>query len=102
MVSPAPTSKTLRSASDSKICRASVQAAKATETALAPISVSVRTRLATEKDFWNNRSSSPDSDWPRCDSAKAFFTWPRICGSPSTRESNPLATRIRWLTASLP
>ena len=43
---------------DSKICRASVQAAKATDTALAPISVSVRTRFATEKDFWNMRSSS--------------------------------------------
>jgi hypothetical protein len=41
-----------------KICRARVQAAKATETALAPISVSVRTRLATENDFWNIRSSS--------------------------------------------
>jgi hypothetical protein len=29
-----------------------------TETALAPISVSVRTRFATENDFWNIRSSS--------------------------------------------
>ncbi len=49
MVSPAPTSNTVTLESDSKICRARVQAAKATETALAPISVSVRTRLATER-----------------------------------------------------
>lgn len=33
---------------------------------------------------------------------ESFFTCPRICGSPSTNESNPLATRIKWLTASLP
>jgi hypothetical protein len=55
---PAPTSITVTDESDSKIWRARVQAANATETALAPISVSVRTRLATENDFWNMRSSS--------------------------------------------
>ncbi len=32
--------------------------------------------------------------------AQASFTWPRICGSPSTSESSPVATRNRWRTAS--
>ena len=101
MVSPAPTSITVTVERDSKIWRARVQAAKATETALAPMSVSVRTRFATENDFWNMRSSSLAFRCPFCESANAFFTCPRICGSPSTSESSPLATRIRWLTASL-
>lgn len=69
---PAPTSSTVTLESDSKICRASVQAANATETALAPMSVSVRTRLATENDFWNIRSSSLTLRCPRLESAKAF------------------------------
>ena len=38
---------------------------------------------------------------PVLESANAFFTCPKICGSPNTSESSPLATRIRWLTASL-
>ena len=32
--------------------------------------------------------------------AQASFTWPRICGSPSTSESSPVATRNRCRTAS--
>ena len=32
--------------------------------------------------------------------AQACFTWPRICGSPSTSESSPVATRNRCRTAS--
>ena len=59
MVSPAPTSSTLVWERSEKIRRPRLTAAKATDTALAPISVSVRTRLATEKDFWNSRSSDP-------------------------------------------
>ena len=31
---------------------------------------------------------------------QASFTWPRICGSPSTSESSPAATRNRWRAAS--
>ena len=30
----------------------------------------------------------------------ASFIWPRICGSPSTMESRPLATRKAWRAAS--
>ena len=44
--------------------------------ALAPISVSVRTRFATEKVFWNMRSSSLVSAWPRCESAKVRTSAP--------------------------
>ena len=51
MVSPAPTNKMVNSLSDSKIWRAKLQAAYATDTALSPILVSVRTRFAVENVF---------------------------------------------------
>jgi len=41
-----------------KIWRARLTAAKATDTGLEPIAVSVRTVLATEKVCWNSRPSS--------------------------------------------
>ena len=54
-ISPAPISSTVLSSRVPKILRASSTAAKETETALLAISVSVRTRLATEKALCNRR-----------------------------------------------
>ena len=58
-----------------------------------PISVELRTSLATEKERWNSWCSvlpkvPADSAW-----RTASFICPRICGSPSTIESRPEATR---------
>ena len=72
------------------------------ETARRPTSVSVRTRLATPKAWlisaWSTGPTVP-ADWA---SAKASFTWPRICGSPRTMESRLAATRKACSTASSP
>src|SRR5262245_50943467 len=38
---------------------------------------------------------------PAADVWYASLTWPRICGSPTTRESRPAATRNRCATAAL-
>ena len=62
--------------------------------------VSVRARLAVAKACWNRRSSWLPSVPAARARAQASFTWPRICGSPSTSESSPVATRNRWRTAS--
>ena len=55
--------------------------------------------FATAKDFWKSLCSVA----PRvpADSAArtASFIWPRICGSPSTMESRPEATRNACRTA---
>jgi hypothetical protein len=59
VVSPAPISSAVLSPSSPKIWRARLTAANATDTGLDPISVSVRTCLATEKVCWNRRLSSP-------------------------------------------
>ena len=62
----------------------------------APISVLLRTCLATAKLRWNSwcnvLPSAPASSAART----AFFSWPRICASPSTMLSSPLATRKAW------
>ena len=57
MVSPAPISKAVCSLSLSKICCASCTAAKATDTGLEPMAVSVRTFLAAVKVCWNSLPS---------------------------------------------
>ena len=65
----------------------------------APISVLLRTCLATEKLRWNSWLSVV----PRLPAASAArtasFIWPRIWASPSTMESSPLATRKAWRAA---
>ena len=100
MVSPAPISSAVCSFRSPNICRASDTAANATETGLAPTSVSVRTCLATLKADWKSRVRSrptvPDSPAVR----KACLIWPRICGSPRIIESRPLHTLIRCWAAS--
>ncbi|MNI56464.1 hypothetical protein D3C73_1114700 [compost metagenome] len=100
MVSPAPTSSTVESSRRANAFCARRTAAEATDTGLAPTWVSVRARLATENVCWNSRSRRwPSRPWSRAVD-QASFTWPRICGSPSTIESSPVATRNRWRTAS--
>ncbi|XPE64311.1 hypothetical protein ACNKHU_07295 [Shigella flexneri] len=75
MVSPAPTSNTVTVEIDSKICRASVQAAKATEAQHAGTDICFSANaFRYEKDFWNMRSSSLAFIWPFCESANAFLT----------------------------
>jgi hypothetical protein len=102
LISPAPITSTRRPSSRSKIFLAMATASKLTDTAPSPMAVSVRTRLPTPNDEVNTRSSSgpthrrPDAAW------KASLTCPRICGSPTTAESNPAATRNRCATASRP
>ena len=45
---------------------------------------------------WSSGPIVPE-DWA---SAKASFTWPRICGSPTSIASRLAATRKTWWTAS--
>jgi hypothetical protein len=59
----------------------------------APISVEVRTSLATENERWNSWCSVVPSVPASSAWRTACFIWPRICGSPSTIESSPDATR---------
>ena len=68
----------------------------------APISVELRTSLATAKLRWNNwLRVLPRA--PACSAARtASLSWPRIWASPNTMESRPLATRKAWRAASLP
>ena len=66
----------------------------------APISVDVRTSLATENERWNNWCSVVPSVPAASASRTACFIWPRICGSPSTIESSPEATRKACRAAS--
>ena len=80
--------------------RASSTAAEPTDTAFSAMPVSVRTRLATENDLWKQRCSTrPDAPIAAA-SAYCSFSWPRICGSPTTIESRLEATRKRCRTAS--
>ena len=65
----------------------------------APISVALRTSLATENERWNSWlrvvPKAPASEAART----ASFICPRICGSPNTMELRPLATRKAWRAA---
>ena len=65
----------------------------------APISVELRTSLATAKDRWNSWLSVVPSAPAWSAARTASFIWPRIWGSPSTMESSPLATRKAWRAA---
>ena len=59
----------------------------------APISVLLRTSLATAKLRWKSWLSVVPKA-PAVSAARtASFIWPRIWASPSTIESRPLATR---------
>ncbi len=78
---------------------ASFTAAAAIEMDALPMSVCVRTSLATANVRWNNRFSTSPSDPAASAERTACFIWPRICGSPNTIESSPLATRNAWVTA---
>ncbi len=70
-----------------KIFSPSSTAAKDTDTACRPTSVSVRTFLAT-LNAWDMRAcSSGPTVFADCASANASFTCPRICGSPTIIES---------------
>ena len=53
----------------------------------------VRTSLATANVRWNRRFSTRPSEPADSAERTACFICPRICGSPSTIESSPLATR---------
>ena len=99
IISPAPISSSLWFEIDGKIRSASFTAAAAIEIDALPMSVCVRTSLATANVRWKRRLSTrpsvpADSAW-----RTACFIWPRICGSPSTIESRPLATRNACVTA---
>ena len=99
IISPAPTRSSRWSAIDGKMRSASFTAAAAIEIDALPMSVCVRTSLATAKVRWNRRFSTRPSDPAACAERTACFIWPRICGSPRTIESRPLATRNAWVTA---
>ena len=77
---------------------ASFTEAAAMDTTLAPIEVFVRTSFATAKERWNSRFSVVPSVPAASAERTASFIWPRICGSPSTMESRPEATRNAWRT----
>ena len=55
-----------------------------------------------QKPRSNERPKSPPTVPNACAAAKASLTWPRICGSPSTIESSPEATRNKCFAASRP
>ncbi len=99
IISPAPTNNTWLSPSSPKILRATRTAAAAIETDCVPISVVERTSLATANVRWNKWFSIRPSPPALRASFSASFIWPRICGSPSTIESSPLATRNACRTA---
>ena len=94
-ISPAPMTRTLRPLRSPKIFFDSDTAAKLTDTAPEPRPVSVRTRLPTANDEWNSRLRNVPAVWAADAAVCASFTCPRICGSPTTSESSPAATRNR-------
>ena len=51
-------------------------------------------------DEWNRRLSTGPTVCASLAAVCASFTWPRICGSPTTSESRPAATRNRCRAAS--
>ena len=99
IISPAPMKSTLWSFRLGKMRAASFTAAAAIETLAAPMRVVERTSFATAKERWNRRCSTLPSVPADSAARAASFIWPRICGSPSTIESRPEATRNAWRTA---
>ena len=100
IISPAPTSSTFCSARLGNIRPASFTAAAAIETTLAPMPVLLRTSFATAKERWKSLLRSVPSVPADSASRTASFICPRICGSPTTIESRPEATRKACRTAS--
>ena len=99
IISPAPTNSTRTWPRSSNSWPARRTAAAAMLMECAPISVELRTSLATAKERWNSWLSVVPSA-PACSAARtASFIWPRIWASPSTMESSPLATRKAWRAA---
>ena len=72
---------------------ASFTEAAAIDTLLAPMRVVERTSLATANERWKSLCSTVPSVPASSAARAASFIWPRICGSPSTIESSPEATR---------
>ena len=102
IISPAPTNRTRVSASDSNSCEASRTAAAAMLIEWLPISVELRTSLATANERWNICCRVVPSVPAPSASRTACLSWPRICGSPRTIESSPLATRKACRAAEAP
>ena len=99
IISPAPTNSTRVSRRSSKIRRASLTAAAAIDTDCEPIAVVLRISLATANERWKSWCRWVPIAPACCAVRAASFIWPRICGSPSTIESSPDATRKACLTA---
>ena len=105
LIEPAPTISTSRPASASApgpLPRLAAASSTATVSRLRPawsIPVSARARLpvrsASRPSSLRTRPTVPCSPANR----SAERTWPRICPSPTTIESSPQVTAIRWLTA---
>ena len=99
IISPAPINSSRCCEIDGKMRSASFTDAAAIEIDALPISVWVRTSLATANVRWNRRFSTSPSEPADSAVRTACFIWPRICGSPNTTESSPLATRNACATA---
>ena len=78
IISPAPISSSRCSEMDGKMRSASFTAAAAIEMDALPMSVCVRTSLATAKVRWNRRFSTSPSDPAASADRTACFIWPRI------------------------
>ena len=101
LISPAPTTSTRRPLSSPKIFRARSTAAKLTDTAPSPrAGLGPHAFADGEGPVEQLVQHGPVAVTFR-GSLNASFTCPRICGSPTTIESRPAATRNRCRAASL-
>ena len=100
LVSPAPMITTWRSARSPSTLWASSTATVGTLTRLAPIEVSVRTRLPVLIAAANRRLLRGPVDPQRIASSWARRTWPWISASPTIIDSRPQVTRNSWRAAS--
>jgi hypothetical protein len=89
IMSPAPTNSTRTWPRSSNSWPARRTAAADMLIEWAPISVEVRTSLATAKERWNSWFSVVPSAPASSAARTASFIWPRIWASPSTIESRP-------------
>ena len=99
IISPAPMKSTFWSLRLGKMRAARRTAAAAIDTLAAPTWVVERTSLATANERWNSLCSSVPSVPAASAARAASLSCPRICGSPSTIESRPEATRKTCRTA---
>ncbi len=93
--SPAPTRSTRVPWRVPRTRWASRTAAKLTESAFRPRSVSSRTRRPVLMAPWNTLDKGTWTAFASAASVSADRTWPRICDSPRIIESRPLVTRNR-------